>query len=54
MTYLGLPRVVRADRGTDKSIIAFAQPTLRSIHNESLPTEMSYRYGRSSSNQVNS
>ena len=53
ITYLGLPKVVRADRGTENSIIAYVQPTLRSIHNDSLSAEMSFRYGRSSSNQVN-
>ena len=28
--YLGVPMVLRADRGTENSIVAFVQPSLRS------------------------
>ena len=44
---------MRADRGTYNSIIAFIQPTLESIRNDNLSADMSFRYGQSSSNQVN-
>ena len=43
---------MRADRGTYNSI-AFIQPTLKSIRNDSLSADMRFRYGQSSSNQVN-
>ena len=48
----GTPRVLRADRGTENSIIAFVQPSLRSQHLDDLAKEKSFRYGKSTSNQV--
>lgn len=47
----GVPSLMRVDRGTENSIIAFVQPTLRSQHSDDLSGENSFRYGRSSSNQ---
>lgn len=48
----GTPRVLRTDRGTENSIIAFVQPSLRSEHLDELAGEKSFRYGKSTSNQV--
>ncbi len=48
----GIPTVLRVDRGTENSIIAFVHPTLRSIHTDNFAGENSFRYGRSTSNQV--
>ena len=50
--FAGIPSLVRADRGTENSIIAFVQPTLRSQHSDSLAGDKSFRYGKSTSNQV--
>lgn len=44
--------VLRTDRGTENAIIAFVQPTLRSQHSDVFAAEKSFRYGKSSSNQV--
>ena len=43
---------MRTDRGTENSVIAFVQPTLRSFHQDDLAGEKSFRYGKSTSNQV--
>ena len=44
--------MVRADRGTENSEIAFIHSTLRSVHSDEFAGEKSFRYGRSTSNQV--
>ena len=49
---IGTPTILLADRGTENSIVAFVQPTLRSQHTDVFAAEKSFRYGKSSSNQV--
>ena len=48
----GCPGIIRADRGTENSIVAFLQPALRHHHLDNLAREKSFQYGRSSANQV--
>ena len=48
--FVGTPTILRADRGTENSIIAFVQPTLRNQHTDVFVAEKSLR--KSSSNQV--
>ena len=48
----GVPRVMRVNRGTENSSISFVHPALRSMHSDSFAGERSFRYGKSSSNQV--
>ena len=48
----GVPQVMRTDRGTENSIIAFVQPALRCFHQDDLAGEKSFHYGKSTSNQV--
>ena len=43
---------MRTDLGTENSIIAFVQPTLRGFHQDELAGEKSFHYGKSTSNQV--
>ena len=43
---------MRTDRGTENSIIAFLQPTLRHTHSDTFAREKSFQYGRSTANQV--
>lgn len=50
--FLGCPRIVRSDRGTENSKIAFLQPFLRRNGQDTLAGEGSFQYGRSASNQV--
>ena len=47
----GVPSIVRADLGTENSIIASIQPFLRR-HGIDSARNMSFRYGHSVSNQV--
>ncbi len=49
---LGCPSIVRADRGTENTTVAFIQPALRHYHMDSLAKEKSFLYGRSTANQV--
>jgi hypothetical protein len=46
-----VPRIIRADCGTENSIIAVLQPLLRFNHQDSLAGIKSFIYGRSTSNQ---
>ena len=45
----GCPRIVRGDRGTENSRIAYLQPFLR---RNGSGADNSFQYGRSASNQV--
>ncbi|XP_062515632.1 uncharacterized protein LOC134191084 [Corticium candelabrum] len=47
----GCPRVVRADRGTENTTIAFVQPFLRHYGTDSLAKTKSFWYGKSITNQ---
>ena len=49
---LGCPKLLRADRGTENTKIAFMQPFLRRHGTDTLSGENSFRYGRSVHNQV--
>ena len=46
---IGCPRIVRSDRGTENSRIAYLQPFL---HRNGSGVDSSFQYGKSSSNQV--
>lgn len=46
-----VPLIVRADRGTENSIIANIQVALRWYHNDAFSRERSFMFGRSTSNQ---
>jgi len=48
----GAPTILRADRGTENTNIAFLQPFLRDGGDDSFAKEKSFMYGRSTSNQV--
>ena len=50
--HAGCPRTLRADRGTENSIIAFLQPSFRHFHLDSMSGAKSFLYGRSTTNQV--
>ena len=50
---VGMPRVVRADCGTENTNIAFIQPYLRRSHGDCFSGQQSFRYGKSVANQVN-
>ena len=50
--FLGCPRVLRADRGTENTNVAFIQPFLRHFDKDALAGEKSFWYGKSTSNQV--
>ena len=50
--YLGCPKVLRADRGTENTNVAFLQPFLRDNGGDDFAGEKSFMYGRSTSNQV--
>ena len=51
VSIIGVPSVVRADMGTDNTIITFLQPFLRR-HEPNGEAERSFRHRRSVSNQV--
>ena len=48
----GVPSILRSDRGTENSVIAFLQPAFRNEGTDSHAGEKSFQYGRSSANQV--
>ena len=49
----GVPRVLRADLGTENTFLAWIQPVLRHQHNDLLSdAQACFRYGRSVFNQV--
>ncbi len=50
--YIGYPRLLRCDLGTENSKLAYLQPFLRRNGTDPLAGEHSFRYGRSVSNQV--
>jgi hypothetical protein len=52
--YIGCPKVVRADRGTENVKIAFLHPFLRhqSTNGDDNSADNTFRYGRSVNNQV--
>ena len=49
---VGCPTILRTDRGTENTNIAFLQPFLRDQHDDPFAKEKSFMYGRSTSNQV--
>ena len=52
MCVVGCPKILRCDRGTENSRIAYLQPFLRRNCHDSLAGTDSFQYGRSASNQV--
>jgi hypothetical protein len=46
-----IPKILRADRGTENSLLSEIQPTLRDKHNDSLSGSKSLMYGCSTANQ---
>jgi hypothetical protein len=46
-----IPKILRADRGTENSLISGIQPYLRDGHSDSLAREKSFMHGKSTSNQ---
>ena len=49
---IGCPKVVRCDRGTENTKVAYLQPFLRRKGRDQHAGIKSFRYGRSVSNQV--
>ncbi|XP_065892437.1 uncharacterized protein [Dysidea avara] len=47
----GCPTILRTDRGTENTNIAFLQPFLRDQHDDPFAKEKSFMYGQSTSNQ---
>ncbi len=52
MFLTGCPKIIRCDRGTENSVVAYLQPFLRRNCSDIFSGENSFRYGRSTSNQV--
>ena len=50
--YIGVPKLLRTDLGTENSNLAFIQPYLRRNHVDCFSGIDSFRYGKSVSNQV--
>ena len=50
--FIGAPRLIRADCGTENSSVAFIQPFLRRTHGDCYAGFESFRYGKSVTNQV--
>ena len=50
--HAGCPRIVRTDRGTENTKVAFLQPILRRNGLDSLAGDKSFQFGKSASNQV--
>ena len=48
----GCPTIVRADRGTENTNVAFIQPCFRHYHVDSFAKDKSFMYGQSTANQV--
>ena len=44
--------MLRADNGTENSLVAIIQPILRHYHHDTLAGKKSFMYGRSINNQV--
>lgn len=49
--WLGCPKILRTDNGTENSILSVIQPILRHNHADSLAGEKSFLYGKSINNQ---
>ena len=49
--HIGCPRILRTDRGTENTNLAFLQPFLRDGDDE-FAKEKSFMYGRSTSNRI--
>ena len=49
----GTSSILRADRGTENTIVAFLQPTFRHDGTDHHARNRSFQYGRSSANQAN-
>ena len=49
---IGCPVILRADRGTENSIVAFLQPTFRHENVDAFAGKNIFQYGWSSANQV--
>ena len=47
-----MPMVLRCDCGTENSHLAFIQPYLRRNHHDCFSGTDSFRYGKSTTNQV--
>ena len=52
MFFVGLPRRIRADYGTENVSVAIIQRFLRSNHDDTFANEKSFLFGKSTSNQV--
>ena len=50
--YIGVPSIVRADRGTENTTVAFLQPAFCHDGQDHHACSKSFQYGRSSANQV--
>ena len=50
--YLGCPRILRADMGTENSLLSVVQPILRHYDSDRLSGKKSFIYGKSICNQV--
>ena len=50
--FIGLPRLLRCDRGTENSKVAFLQPFLRRNGQDASSGIRSFQYGCSVTNQV--
>ena len=49
---ISCPPILRADRGTENSFVAFLQQTFRHKNVDAFVGEKSFQYGRSTANQV--
>lgn len=52
LCFVGTPRILRCDLGTENTHVAFLQPFLRRNGTDCFSGEHSFRYGKSVSNQV--
>ena len=50
--FVGLPTVLRMDRGTENVLMATTQIALRSLHNDKFAGEKGIRFGKSTTNTV--
>ena len=52
ISYEGCPSILRTDAGTENSMLSVIQPIFRHNNTDEFAQERSFRYGRSTSNQV--
>lgn len=52
MYFTGVPRCIRADRGTENVLVADIQRAFRSLHEDDMFGERSFLFGKSTTNQV--